>query len=152
MPDLVAPSPKFVAMGFDAGQLALYFEEPSGLPVTFRLEARQTIGTGVWVRLNATLEGPDPQGRYRFLTTVPGAAPREWRVAGRPTYDESGMGLPSDERAFTATSPWGNRWDGSYGFGPSPAGCGRGALVAGGLEALLVGWDPSGKRHECAAA
>ena len=63
----------------DAGQLALYFVEPSGLPVSFKLEARQTIGSGVWVRLNVTLEGPDAGGRYRFLTSVPAAA-REWRV------------------------------------------------------------------------
>ena len=80
LPDLVAPAPRFVGMGFESGQLALYFVEPSGLPVTFRLEARPIIGTGTWVLLNATLEGPDPQGRWRFLTSVPTAARREYRV------------------------------------------------------------------------
>ena len=67
-------------MGFEAGQLALYFVEPSGLPVTFQLEARPVIGTGTWVRLNATLAGPDPEGRHRFLTSVPAVAGREYRV------------------------------------------------------------------------
>lgn len=94
LPDLTAPAPVFVAAGFQAGQLALYFVEPSGLPTKFELEARPVIGTGIWVRLNATLEGPDPQGRYRFLTSVPAAA-RQWRVrAGGPQARRPGNERP----------------------------------------------------------
>lgn len=78
-------------MGFEGGRLALYFVEPSGLPVTFRLEARQAIGPGTWVGLNATLEGPDAQGRDRYLNLGTG---------------RGGEGIPGEDRArfYSVTS------------------------------------------------
>ncbi len=84
LPDLVVPVPRLVSMGFEDGALALFFVEPSGLPVDFRLQARPEIGSGVWVNLNATLEGPDESGRYRFLTTVPSSDRREYRILATP--------------------------------------------------------------------
>ena len=78
----LTPSPVFVDMGFESRQLALYFSlvEPVDYGVFFELQARPAIGTGTWVRLNATLEWLPAEGRCRYLTSVPGAARREWRV------------------------------------------------------------------------
>ena len=58
LPD--APLLRFIHAGPANGKLALEFEIGSGTAGAPVLEARPTIGTGLWVRLNAAREGPDP--------------------------------------------------------------------------------------------
>lgn len=55
-----APDPASARDRGKADQQILYFIEPSALPVTFQPKAQPAIGTGTWVRLDSTLEGPDP--------------------------------------------------------------------------------------------
>ena len=74
-----APLLRFVHAGPVDGMLALEFEMAPGTAGTPVLEARTSIGSGLWVRLSAVLEGPEPGGRWRFITSVP-AARREYRV------------------------------------------------------------------------
>ena len=75
-----APPIRFIQAGPSGGLLALEFEMGEGTAGSPVLEARPSIGSGTWVRLNAALEGPDPDGYWRFLTSVPAAASREYRV------------------------------------------------------------------------